>query len=125
MVEAWNAISGVSLTGSFDGSNGGDVTPINVTETNVSVATGAWTRFTQTLNEGYSSLDVSISGGSGDADLYVNYGTASSTGTYLCRPYKNGNSESCTFDAPQAGTWYIDLRGYSSASGVTLSISAN
>jgi len=125
MVEAWSAISGVSLTGSFDGSNGGDVTPINVTETNVSVATGAWTRFTQTLNEGYSSLDVSISGGSGDADLYVNYGTASSTGTYLCRPYKNGNSESCTFDAPQAGTWYIDLRGYSSASGVTLSISAN
>ena len=124
MVEAWNAIADVSLTGSFNNSTGG-VTPINRTESNISVSTNSWARFTQDLGAGYSSLTVTISGGSGDADLYVNYGSASSTSTYLCRPYKNGNSETCSFDNPQSGTWYLDLRGYSNASGVTLSVSAN
>jgi len=124
MVEAWNAIADVSLTGSFNNSTGG-VTPINRTESNISVSTNSWARFTQDLGAGYSNLTVTISGGSGDADLYINYGSASSTSTYLCRPYKNGNSETCSFDNPQSGTWYLDLRGYSNASGVTLSVSAN
>lgn len=124
MVEAWNAIADVSLTGSFNNSTGG-VTPINRTESNISVSTNSWARFTQDLGAGYSNLTVTISDGSGDADLYINYGSASSTSTYLCRPYKNGNSETCSFDNPQSGTWYLDLRGYSNASGVTLSVSAN
>ncbi|KPH91850.1 peptidase [Pseudoalteromonas undina] len=124
MVEAWNAISGVSLTGSYSGDNGG-VTPINRTESNINVTTNNWSRFTQDLSAGYSTLNISIAGGSGDADLYVNFGSPSSTSSYLCRPYKNGNNEECTFENPQSGTWYIDLRGYSMASGVTLNITAN
>ncbi|WP_418609317.1 M4 family metallopeptidase [Pseudoalteromonas sp. US3C1013] len=124
MVEAWNAISGVSLTGSYSGDNGG-VTPINRTESNINVTTNNWSRFTQDLSAGYSTLNISIDGGSGDADLYVNFGSPSSTSSYLCRPYKNGNNEECTFENPQSGTWYIDLRGYSIASGVTLNITAN
>lgn len=124
MVEAWNQISGVSLTGSYsDGSN--NTPPIDRTESNVSVSTGQWARYTQELNAGYANLTVTISGGSGDADLYVNFGSASSTSSYQCRPYKNGNSESCSFTNPQSGTWHIDLRGYSNASGVTLNIKAN
>jgi len=124
MVEAWNAISGVSLTGSYSGDNGG-VTPINRTESNINVTTNNWSRFTQDLSAGYSTLNISIAGGSGDADLYVNFGSPSSTSSYLCRPYKNGNNEECTFENPQSGTWYIDLRGYSIASGVTLNVTAN
>ncbi|MBQ4875818.1 M4 family metallopeptidase [Pseudoalteromonas luteoviolacea] len=124
MVEAWNQISGVSLTGSY--SDGGNTTPpIDRTESNISVSTGQWARYTQSLGAGYSNLTVTISGGAGDADLYVNFGSASSTTTYQCRPYKNGNSETCTFTNPQSGTWYIDLRGYSNASGVSLNIKAN
>lgn len=124
MVEAWNAISNVSLVGSYDGDSTG-VTPINVTENNVSVSAGSWTRFNQNLTQGYSSLDVEISGSNGDADLYVNFGSPSSTGSYVCRPYKSGSNEMCRIDNPQAGMWYVDLRGYSSASGITLTISAN
>ncbi|MBE0371044.1 M4 family metallopeptidase [Pseudoalteromonas aurantia] len=123
MVEAWNAISGVSLTGSY--STGGSTQPIDRTESNVSVSRNGWTRFTQDLSAGYSSLDVTISGGTGDADLYVNFGSQSTTTSYECRPYKNGNSETCTIANPQAGTWHVDVRGYSAASGVTLSIKAN
>ncbi|KAF7781901.1 vibriolysin [Pseudoalteromonas rubra] len=124
MVEAWNAISGVSLTGSYT-SGGTGTPPIDRTESNVSVGSGQWQRFTQDLSAGYSNLTVTISGGTGDADLYVNYGSQSTTSTYQCRPYRNGNSETCTFTNPQAGTWHIDLRGYSAASGVTVNIQAN
>ncbi|OCQ22093.1 peptidase [Pseudoalteromonas luteoviolacea] len=124
MVEAWNQISGVSLTGTYSSGGNGNQ-PIDRTESNISVSSGQWARYTQQLGAGYSSLEVTISGGSGDADLYVNFGSASSTSTYQCRPYKNGNSESCSFTNPQSGTWHIDLRGYSSATGVTLNIKAN
>ncbi|MCF2856099.1 M4 family metallopeptidase [Pseudoalteromonas sp. SMS1] len=124
MVEAWNQISGVSLTGTYT-SGGNSTPPIDRTESNIAVSSGQWARYTQQLGAGYSSLEVTISGGSGDADLYVNFGSASTTSTYQCRPYKNGNTESCSFTNPQSGTWHIDLRGYSSASGVTLNIKAN
>ncbi|CCQ11896.1 Vibriolysin, extracellular zinc protease [Pseudoalteromonas luteoviolacea B = ATCC 29581] len=124
MVEAWNQISDVSLTGTYSGGSTG-TQPINRTESNISIARNNWARFTQDLGNGYQNLTVSISGGSGDADLYVNFGSQSTTTTYQCRPYRNGNSETCTFTNPQAGKWYIDLRGYSAAAGVTLSISAN
>ena len=67
-----------------------------------------------------ASLDIDISGGNGDADLYVRYGSQSSTGSYDCRPYLSGNNESCSFSNPAAGTWHIDIRAYSAFSGVTL-----
>lgn len=122
MVHAWNAIENVSLTGSYN--EGGSIEPINRSITNINVSAGSWQRFSQSLNTQYASLDITMSGGSGDADLYVNFGTPSSDSEYLCRPYKNGNSETCSFSAPQTGNWYIDLKGYSNASNVTLSINA-
>lgn len=67
------------------------------------------------------NLNISISGGSGDADLYVSYGHAPTTGNYDCAPYRNGNNESCTASRPQGGTYYIMLHGYQRYSGVTLS----
>ncbi|PCK32815.1 M28 family metallopeptidase [Pseudoalteromonas piscicida] len=123
MVEAWNAISGVSLTGQYDASGGN--TPINRTVESISVASGQWQYFSQELAQGYQTLSISTSGGTGDADLYVNFGSQPNTGTYQCRPYKNGNNEVCTISNPKAGTWHIGLQGYQAANNVTLSISAN
>ncbi len=128
MVEAWNAISGVSLTGSFV-ENGGtdpvDPTPIDETYSNLSVGSGNWVHYTQEVVEGYSTLTVTISGGKGDADLYVTHGSESTTLTYDCRPYNVGNDEVCTVTNPSAGNWYIDIRGYSRSSGFMLNIKAN
>jgi serine protease len=62
----------------------------------------------------------SISGGSGDADLYVRLGSAPTDSGYGCRPYLNGNNETCTFNSPSAGTYYVRLKAYSTFSGVTL-----
>ncbi len=69
---------------------------------------------------GQPSVAFEISGGTGDADLYVRYGAVPSSSTYDCRPYKSGNAELCSFTNPQAGTWYVMLNAYSAYSGVTL-----
>jgi hypothetical protein len=69
---------------------------------------------------GQSTLTFTISGGTGDVDMYVNLGSAPTTTVYQCRPYLSGNNETCTFTPPQAGTYYVGLRGYSAYSGVTL-----
>ncbi len=122
-LKAYSAFSGVSVVASYSDPNGND--PIDRTITDISVDRSSWTRFTQVVPAGYSSLTATISGGSGDADLYVRRGAPSTLSSYDCRPYKNGNSETCNFESPAGDTWYIDLYGYNSASGVTLNITAN
>ncbi|HUQ05497.1 MAG TPA: M4 family metallopeptidase [Kofleriaceae bacterium] len=67
-----------------------------------------------------NSLTITIAGGTGDADLYVQFGTKPTTAAYACRPYKNGNAETCTFSPPQAGTYWVMLHAYAAYSGVTL-----
>ena len=124
-VKAYNTFSGVSLTGSFNEGGGGGVTPIDASVTDISVAQGSWKRYTLDLGAGYSTMTVKISGGSGDADLYVRHGAQSTTSSYDCRPYRNGNNETCTFNSPASGVWHYDIRGYTAASGVTLNVTAN
>ena len=125
MVEAWSAISGVSLTGSYTdgGSNGGN-DPINDTVNNISIAKGQWQHYTQVLPAGYANMTINISGGTGDGDLYIRRSAQSTSTLYDCRPYLNGNTESCSFSAPAAGTWYIDVHGYQAVSGLTLTLQA-
>lgn len=125
MVDAWNAIQNVNLLGKFDESTGTGPTPINQVENNLSVARNSWLKRQVNLANGYKTLNVTINGGTGDADLYVKFGTDVSTTTYDCRPYRNGNAETCSFTSPSAGQWYIGLNGYQSSSGVTLTITAN
>jgi serine protease len=91
--------------------------------TGIAGASGSERRYTLTVPAGASSLTFSISGGSGDADLYVRHGAAPTTGTYDCRPYLNGNNETCNFPSAQAGTWHVMIRGYNAYSGLTLQAS--
>jgi serine protease len=127
MLKGYSAFSGVSLVGSYEestGTNPGTAQPINEVINNVSVSRRTWKRYTIDLADGYADLNVAMTGGSGDADLYVTFGAQSTTSKYDCRPYKNGNEESCSFTNPQAGTWYIDVYGYSASSGITLNVTA-
>jgi serine protease len=91
-----------------------------VAVTGLSGSTGTELRYTLVVPANSSNLAISISGGSGDADLYVKFGSAPSTSSYDCRPYRTGNAETCNFATPQTGTYYVMVRGYSSFSGVSL-----
>ena len=109
----------------FDGSTpppppppGGDELENGVAQT-ISGAQGSETDFTFVVPAGATSVDFQMSGGSGDADLYVKFGSAPTTSSYDCRPYRNGNNETCNFTA-QEGTYYVMVRGYSSYSNASL-----
>ena len=121
MVRAYSSFSGVTLVGSYSESGGGGATGGSFSEDNLSASRRQWLRYTIEVPEGMSTLSVRISGGSGDADLYVRYGSQPGTRSYDCRPYRNGNNEACTFSNPSAGTWHIGIRAYRSFSGVDLS----
>ena len=113
------------ITGTSGGGGGGTTNNCGQA-TSISATTGNWKYYTWTVDAGTQELVVSISGGTGDADLYVRQGSSNpTTSAYDCRPYKNGNAETCTFTNPTAGTWKIGLRAYSSFSGVTLDICNN
>jgi serine protease len=96
----------------------------NVLQNNVarviSGAQGTDNRFTMVVPSGRTSLTFSISGGSGDADLYVLYGTAPTLTTYECRPFRSGNNETCTISNIRAGTYHVNVRAYRTYSNVTL-----
>ncbi|HEX7130142.1 MAG TPA: protease pro-enzyme activation domain-containing protein [Rhodanobacteraceae bacterium] len=103
------------------GGGGGTSLQNGVPVTGLSASTGNQTQvYTVTIPAGASNLVISESGGTGDADLYVKFGSAPTLSSYDCRPYLYGNNESCTFSAPQAGTYYVMLNAYQSFSGVSL-----
>ncbi|MCX7513906.1 M4 family metallopeptidase [Frateuria sp. STR12] len=115
---------GVTCPGSGGGGGGGTTALQNgVPVSGVSGSSGADNDFSIAVPAGATNLVMSISGGSGDADLYTRFGSAPTTSSYDCRPYKSGNSESCSVASPQAGTYYIKVHGYSSYSNVTVKAS--
>ncbi|NVJ59612.1 MAG: trypsin-like serine protease [Gammaproteobacteria bacterium] len=128
MIRGWREYNNVSLRASYEngdgGGNGGNQ-PINSILRNINVQERTWKRYVFELPSGYSQLQFSISGGDGEVDMYINFGSASSWSDYDCRPAKYGNNETCTFSSPQAGRWYIDLYGFYNSRGLTLTTKAN
>jgi len=123
MVQAYATFSGVNLTGSF--TEGGGTTGGTQSKTNISVSKGAWNYTALSIPAGMNSLVVTMSGGSGDADLYLRRTSNPTTSTYVCRSWENGNAESCTITNPAAGTWNVGVHGYSAASGMNLNMEWN
>ncbi|QJT26547.1 hemagglutinin [Aeromonas media] len=101
----------------------GKVLQNGVPVTNLTATKGGKLNYTIEVPAGRSQLVVTSSGGSGDADLYVKFGSVPTSSSYDCRPYKSGNAETCTLNAPKAGTWHVQLSGFSAFSGVSLKAS--
>jgi hypothetical protein len=83
-------------------------------DTNGSVARNEEDRFeTPSLAPGRYRIETK---GSGDADLYVKKGTAPTTSSYDCRPYKSGSAEVCTITLDAPAVLHIMVRGYAANS---------
>ena len=91
-----------------------------VAVTGIAGASSSTQYWTVNVPAGTSSLVVNITGGTGDADLYVRQGSQPTTSSYNCRPYLSGNNETCTISSPVAGTYHVMIRGYSAYTGVSL-----
>jgi vibriolysin len=91
-----------------------------VAVSSIGASTGAWKHYKIAVPSGQSKLDIVMSGGTGDADMYVKRGSQPTSSSYDYRPYLNGNNETVSVTNPAAGDWYISLYAYSTFSGVTL-----
>ena len=92
--------------------------------TSVSVAgvIGDYILYRIYVPSGKTGLSVTMSGGTGDLDLYVRRGTppTTSSGGFACRSWNAGNSESCSFTNPASGTWYVLIDVYEDGAGASL-----
>jgi trypsin len=100
--------------------NGGISTPIVLT--GLSGARNSFAHRSLTVPAGALALSVVVRGGAGDADLYVRRGSQPTQQQFNCRPFLDGNSEFCTIDAPQAGTWFVSLRAFAAFSGASMTV---
>ncbi|MBY5922042.1 S8 family peptidase [Ferrimonas balearica] len=117
--------SDAAVTAAINGDTGGGGEGTTETYENLDGARRSWQYFSVDVPAGAGSLTVSLSGGSGDADLYVRYGSNPTRNSYDCRPYLNGNNETCSGANPTAGTWYIGIYGYRAYSGATLTVTVD
>ena len=98
----------------------GNVLTNGVAVTGLAATAGNSLNYTLEVPAGATNLKFVISGGTGDADMYVKFGSAPTDTSYDCRPYRSGNAETCTITTAQAGTYHVRLNAYSSFSGVSL-----
>ena len=73
---------------------------------------------------GYSKLTVKITGGTGDADLYVRFGAKPTLVLWDYRPYLDGNEETVVITPPLVGSYYLMVNGKTAYDGVTLRATA-
>ncbi|GAB3035803.1 S8 family serine peptidase [Bowmanella dokdonensis] len=122
-VQAYSAFSGASLTASFtepSSGGGGGAEGGSASASDISASRNQWARYTLEVPAGMAYLEVTTTGGSGDADLYLRFNADPTTSTYACRSWESGNSEVCRIDNPSAGTWHLGLHAYRAFSGVSL-----
>ncbi|WP_257461639.1 M4 family metallopeptidase [Archangium lipolyticum] len=91
-----------------------------VAKTGLSGASGSQTYYYLDVPAGVAST-FALSGGTGDADLYVKAGSAPTTSSYDCRPYLSGSNETCNIPAKTTATRvYVMLRGFNAYAGASL-----
>ncbi len=124
MLNGYAAFTGVSIKATWStssgGGGGGNVLQNGVAATGLNATKGNAVAYTMIVPAGATSLSFKITGSTGDADLYVKFGSAPTTSSYDCRPYLTGDNETCTISNVQAGTYYVMVNAYATYSGVSL-----
>ncbi|WP_028672629.1 M4 family metallopeptidase [Saccharospirillum impatiens] len=119
VVEAFDTV-GVSTTACSPTDPVDSVLENGVPVTGLQGTQGSEQQFVLDVPSGARDLNISISGGNGDADLYTRFGSEPTTSNYECRPWKDGNVESCAIATPETGVYHVMVRGYRGYEGVTL-----
>jgi len=104
----------VTVSESGGGNTGG------FTETGLSPSAGQNLSYTIDVPAGATSLVVDTSGGSGNVDLVINFGSTPTRTNNDCIQQGAGNTHNCTITNPSEGTWFIIVRGAAASSGVQL-----
>jgi serine protease len=96
-----------------------------VAQNGQAASTGSGLRYAMVTTTKAQGLTFSSSGGSGNADLYVKFGSAPTTSDFDCSSTAAGNGESCSIASALPGTYYVLLQAASGYSSVSLTGSAS
>ena len=126
-VNAYQAFNGLSLTAKITAATPppvlNTVLSNNVSATVINIAQGSQAHYQVDLPAKATDLKIAITGGSGDADLYLQFDKAATKSSHICRPYLEGNEEVCKVAVPSAGQYHIMLDAYRAVSDLTLTAS--
>ena len=122
LANAYSAVSGASIVASYQT---GTTPPsgtllVSGTAQSVALATNASKLYYITVPAGRTSLTFTLSGGTGDGDLYARMTTAPTTTSFTKKSDGSTNTETITFSAPAAGTYYLLVNAYSTVSGASV-----
>jgi vibriolysin len=107
--------NGLTITASY--------TPLVIkTYKDLAGAAGDVIRKQVSVPAGATRLTFTMSGGTGNADLYVRFGSPPRVNIWDYRPYLPDNNESVVIVPPNVGTYYLMVRGFADFSGVTLRV---
>ena len=90
--------------------------PVN----NISGNSGEQRFYTLEVPSGSTSVTFELSGGTGDADLYIRRSDKPTTEQFDQRPYLEGNNEAVTIENPQADTYHVMVTGFATFNNVNL-----
>ncbi|HVR81500.1 MAG TPA: M4 family metallopeptidase [Luteimonas sp.] len=114
-----SAFTAVGVT--CPGGGGGTTALSNgVAKTGIAGAAGSDQLYTLDVPAGATGLKFVTSGGTGDADLYVKFGSAPTTTVNDCKSEGGTTAETCNIATAQAGKYYVLIHGYSAFSGMSL-----
>jgi len=120
MYYGYSNFANASITASYETPDTGTVLTKNVAVNGLSGAANQEMLFSFTVPSQANNLTFTTSGGTGDADLVVSYGTPPTRDSYDCRSQNSNNNESCQFASPQTGVYYILFYGYSSFANASI-----
>lgn len=120
LIYGFAAYNGLTLTATWTAPVSNSQLQNGVPVNGLSGATGASLAYTIAIPSGASNLVVRTSGGSGDPDLYVRFGSPPTLSVYDCRSFAIGPTEQCTFATPSAGTYHVLISGFAAFSGMSL-----
>lgn len=87
---------------------------------NLSAPTGDYAYHYLYVPAGTKTLKITVSGGTGDADLYYSNANWATTGAHTNRATGAGNSHTLTISNPPSGANYISLHARAAFSGATV-----
>ncbi|WP_328303120.1 collagenase [Streptomyces sp. NBC_00435] len=93
----------------------------NCRRSNVSATTGNYGYFYLDVPAGTGSLKITVSGGTGNADLYYSPTGWATTSNYAAKSTQSGNTETLTVSNPPAGRVFISLYAVQGFANTTVS----
>jgi Zn-dependent metalloprotease len=122
LAKADAAVNGASIIASYQTGTTpptGNVLVSGVAQT-VALAVNGSKVYSIAVPAGKTSLTFTLSGGTGDGDLYARMTTAPTTTSYTKKSDGSTNTETITFSAPAAGTYYLLVNAYAAVSGASV-----